>query len=168
MPFVFDEIDKKEKLSLKGKKWRDNNKEYCKNYGKEYRADESNKKHKHEYDVEYRKNNADSEKVRISKWKEDNKEKIKITNQNRYKTRKLMVMNIISQNTLSCICCGDTNIECLEILNIKPFNSRSKVQLAKLFRQICEDEISPDDYQLYCCNCKTSRSHGSKCTLNHS
>jgi hypothetical protein len=63
------------------KEYREDNKEYYKEYDKQYR--ENNKEYLKEYHKEYNKEYYEKNKEKLREWYEDNKEKIKEHNQNK-------------------------------------------------------------------------------------
>jgi len=76
---------------------------------------------------------------------------------------------IISKGSLSCACCGNKNVDWLQIDHIIPVKGKRKGKSSStLTRQIIQGEIPIDGFQLLCANCNYAKSDLEKCPIDHS
>ncbi len=75
---------------------------------------------------------------------------------------------IVARGNYICVCCGNKNMEWLQIDHIKPINGGKRLGLAKESRLIVSEKLDIKNYQLLCSNCNFAKKNLKKCPINHS
>jgi hypothetical protein len=76
---------------------------------------------------------------------------------------------IIAKGNLACICCGNKNVDWLQIDHIIPVKGKRKgSHTSTIARKIISEELSSDEFQLLCANCNFAKKDLEKCPIDHS